>query len=245
MENQQLTKKEKRALAKEKKRKKVLQIRYFSWFKKFLIWFLILSSTSYLILKAYKYFTSPIPEIVSVPIEIYENDWIRGDADAEVTLLMYEDFQCPSCAFYVPIIRKLLDETSEKLRVVFRHFPLVQVHKNAYVSSIATEAAGAQGKFWEMHDLLYENQKDWTEESNPKEKFLEYAKQIEIDVNKFTEDYELKNIRDKIETDISSGKRLNINTTPTFFLNGKSIQPRSYEDLKEMVDSEIRGYTLD
>lgn len=245
MEEESLTKREKRLLAKEEKREKLLKKTRVSLLRKILIWFLVLGVIFWFGYRAFKYFIAPVPQSANIPIEINENDWIRGDREAKVTLVEYGDFQCPSCATYEPILKRLLEETPAGLRIVFRHFPLVQIHKNALPSSKAAEAAGKQGKFWDMHDILFETQSDWDNLGNPKDKFIEYAKRLELDEQKFTDDYESKEISVKIDADTLSGNNLKVNATPTFYLNGKFIQPRSYEQFKKLADDEIRGYVLE
>lgn len=96
------------------------------------------------------------------PIALLETDQVKGKENASVTLIEYADFQCPACASYAPVVEQLEENYGDRVRFVFRHFPLISIHKNAYAASVATEAAGAQGKFWEMHDLLFERQSEWS-----------------------------------------------------------------------------------
>lgn len=245
MEDEHLTKKEKRALAKEEKRIEMQKEEQGSKLKKLIVWLLVLGVAFWFGYKAYKFFTTPVPEVAVTPIEVYESDWVKGDREAKVTLIEYGDFQCPACATYAPIMKKLLDETPNDLRIVYRHFPLLQIHKNALPSSKAAEAAGRQGKFWEMHDKLYETQGDWDDMADPKGKFLEFAKEMGLDEQKFLTDFDSQEVSDKIMADLASGNRLQISSTPTFFLNGKKIQSRSYEQFKNSVDTEIRGYKVE
>ena len=245
MEEERLTKREKRDLAKEEKRREAEKQETVAKSRKLLIWFLVLGGVFWLGYKIYNFFSAPIPETAVAPIEVYENDWIKGDIEAGVTLIEYGDFQCPACATYAPILERLLEETPDGFRIVFRHFPLAQIHKNALSSSKAAEAAGKQGKFWEMHDVLFETQSDWEDEGDPKDKFLEYARQLELDEQMFSNDYDSGDISEKITNDLTSGNALQVNATPTFYLNGVKIQPKSYEEFKSMVDTEIRGYQLE
>ncbi|MEK7070060.1 MAG: thioredoxin domain-containing protein, partial [Patescibacteria group bacterium] len=94
---------------------------------------------------------------------ISDNENIKGDKDAKATLIEYSDFQCPACGAYQPILKKVTDNLSAQVRFAYRHFPLPQ-HKNAKLASTVAEASGKQGKFWEMHDLIFQNQSDWSEE---------------------------------------------------------------------------------
>ena len=166
------------------------------------------------------------------------SDWKRGAVNSKVSLIEYGDFQCPACAAYEPVIQKLQENFKDDLIFSYRHFPLSQIHQNALPSAKASEAAGLQNKFWEMHYLLYKTQLDWSLSTNPKEIFIDYAKTLELDIAKFERDLKLSSIDEKIKSDFVDGTKLGIQGTPTFFLNGKKIEnPRSYEDLKKIIES--------
>lgn len=171
-----------------------------------------------------------------LPVEqITETDWVRGATDSPVTIIEYSDFQCPACGMYFPLVEKLFAENSSQFRFVYRHFPLPQ-HANAKVAAQAAEAAGMQGKFWEMYTMLFENQADWESLKDPKTLFTDYAKKIGIDTEKFGLDYELPDIKKKIEDNVKSGLKAGVNSTPTFYLNGKKINnPRSYDEFKKLI----------
>jgi protein-disulfide isomerase len=175
-------------------------------------------------------------------LKLKENDWIKGSKDAPLTLIEYGDFQCPVCSVYQQLLAKLEEDFGTKLRLVYRHFPLVQIHANALVGAKAAEAAGKQGKFWEMYDLLYQNQKQWSELANPRELLNSYAKSVGLDVDKFMKDLDSEDVQNKIKTDYDSGNALGINGTPAFFLNGRQIEnPTSYDDFKKLLESEEKG----
>ena len=168
---------------------------------------------------------------------VSESDHKRGDGD--IALVEYSDFQCPACSAYYPLIKKIEEDFKGELFVVYRHFPLSQ-HQNAIPSALASEAAGLQGKFFEMHDMLFDNQVEWSESTAPKEIFKKYAENLGLDVQKFEADMELPELQDKISADFQSGIKSNVNATPTFFLDGKKIQnPRSYEKLKGLIEAII------
>ena len=105
---------------------------------------------------------------------INDNENIKGEKEAAATLIEYSDFQCPACGSYYPIVKKVTEDLSAKVRFAYRHFPLPQ-HKNAKLAATVAEAAGRQGKFWEMHDLIFQNQSDWSEEKNAAVLFARYA----------------------------------------------------------------------
>lgn len=134
-------------------------------------------------------------------------------------IVEFSDFQCPACGLVYPHVNRIKEEYKEKINFVYRHFPLSQ-HKNAENAAIASEAASQQNKFWEMHDKLFETQEDWSELGNPKDFFVKLAGEIELDVDKFTQDYDQKINLDKIRADLSDGASLGVNSTPTFFVNG-------------------------
>src|SRR3989344_1201874 len=171
---------------------------------------------------------------------INASDWTKGNKESKTVLIEYSDFQCPACAAYHPIVRQVMDNFSDKVVFVYRHFPLSQ-HKNAELAAITAEAAGQQGKFWEMHDDIFNNQKEWSENSNAKELFIKYAGNIGLNVEQFKLDIEIKELKDKVKRDLNSGISAGVNSTPTFFLNAKKVSPTSYEDFKNIIEQSISG----
>lgn len=168
---------------------------------------------------------------------------IEGSNQSGVVLIEYGDFQCPACRQYYPVVKQLKETYKDRVVFQFRNFPLVQIHRNAFVASRAAEAADKQGKFWEMHDLLYENQQTWSEASNPNSYFENYAKQLGLDVTKFKQDLASEETNDKINADIQAGQDIGANSTPTFVLNGKKIEknPGSVEDFNKLIDDAIKA----
>ncbi len=178
-----------------------------------------------------------------VNVEITEDDNVLGNEDAKVTLVEYSDFQCPACRAYEPIIEELLDSYSdEELRFVYRHFPLSSIHPNAVAAAQAAEAAGEEGKFWEMKEILFANQAEWSDLEDPKPVFSgSYAKSLDLDLGEFDEDMlEDDDSRARVEQDYQSGLALGIQGTPTFILNGVIINnPQSVEEFKALIDAEL------
>ncbi len=156
-------------------------------------------------------------------IVISETDHVRGAKDGKVTLVEFGDFQCPACAAYGSIMKQVLDDNKDTLKIVYRHFPLTQIHKNALGAAIATEAAGVQGKFWEMHDILYDKQDEWGNALNARDYFLTYATTIGLDTRKFQESLSNESLEAKVLAEFREGVRLGVQGTPTFFLNGKKL----------------------
>ncbi len=174
------------------------------------------------------------------PLAMVSDDWVEGNASATVTLVEYGDFQCPACGAYYPLVKQLSEEFKDQLRIVFRHFPLTQIHPNAMASARAAEAAGSQGKFWEMHDALFENQKAWSTETNPASTFESYATKIGLNVDQFKKDRGSKEVDAKIDRDRSSGNTLGVQGTPTFFLNGQKLKnPPDLGAFKALIQAAI------
>lgn len=185
----------------------------------------------------------PPREKVDSPAPISSTDHVIGNPDAKVTLIEYSDFQCPACGAYYPIVSRLITEASTTLRFAYRHFPLPQ-HPNAMPSAIASEAAANQGKFYEMVDLIFTNQADWTELPNAIPVFVGYATKLGLDMEKFNADMLATSTQARVEAQNAEGVRIGINATPTFFVNGKIIDnPRSYEQFKAIIDAAATSTT--
>jgi Na+/H+ antiporter NhaA len=148
-----------------------------------------------------------------------ERDHVRGPADAPVTLLEYGDFECPYCGRAEPSVRELVREFGDDLRYVFRHLPLTDVHEHAQLAAEAAEAAGAQGRFWEMHDLLLAHQ----DELRPPD-LLHYARELGLDVERFADDLRRRAHAPRVARDVESADRSGVSGTPTFFVNGQRHQ---------------------
>jgi protein-disulfide isomerase len=142
-------------------------------------------------------------------------DHVQGPADAPVTLVEFGDFECPYCAAAHVIVKKVQQIMDDQLRFVFRHFPLTQIHPHAEPAAEASEAAGAQGQFWEMHDLLYENQPLL----DPPH-LVAYAEELGLEVERFVRELETGIYRERVREDFLSGVRSGVNGTPAFFING-------------------------
>ncbi|MBI3109796.1 DsbA family protein [Candidatus Daviesbacteria bacterium] len=202
--------------------------------KKFILWAVILVGLAGALFGLTKILSTP-------PTKPPATQAVKGETNAKVTLIEYSDFQCPACAAYYPVVKQLTQEFGQNIYFTYRYFPLSSIHKNARISSQAAEASGKQGKFWEMHDLLFENQNEWSNLPAPKEKFKEYAKFIGLDMEKFQNDLESKEVKERIESDYSSGLSLGVNATPTFFLNGVKLQnPKSYEEFKAKIEEFLK-----
>ncbi|MFZ2545193.1 MAG: thioredoxin domain-containing protein [Candidatus Saccharimonadales bacterium] len=160
-------------------------------------------------------------------------DHVFGTTSGKKILIEYGDFQCPACKSAHPNVKELTEQYKDKLTFIFRNLPLTSLHPNARAGAAAAEAAGLQGKYWEMHDALYENQDSWSGSSIEKRTsfFKTYAQQIGIkDLNKFTSDMESKSVSEKINFDMSLSKKIGATATPTIILDGKRIEPATWND---------------
>lgn len=179
----------------------------------------------------------------SIPA-VNSSDWIEGNPNASTTLIEYGDFECPVCAAYAPVLDQLLSDFNGNLRLVYRYFPLETIHPNAAVSAAAAAAAGDQGKFWEMHDMLFKNQNDWASLSNAdaEKAFTTYASQLGLNVNQFVSDMNSATTTNKIQADYQNDIKMGLTYTPTFVLNGKIIQnPTSYAAFKQVIQQSLGG----
>lgn len=160
-------------------------------------------------------------------------DHVFGTADGKATLIEYGDFQCPACGSAFPNIKELKTEFKDQLTFIFRNLPLTSMHPNARAGAAAAEAAGLQGKYWEMHDILFESQQDWGNSSSEQRlsKFEGYASQIGVkDMEKFKSDMSSKNVGDKINFDMAIAKKVGASATPTLLLDGKKLESDVWSD---------------
>lgn len=153
-------------------------------------------------------------------------DQVRGKADSAIVFMEYGDFQCPSCAQSSPNMSTLYEEYGSEVAFVFRNFPLTTIHPNARAAAAVAEAAGLQGKFWEMHDLLYENQSNWSGLDSTKrtEVFNGYAASVNVNIDTFKIDAASSEVAQKISFDQALGKKKGVSATPSFYLNGEQLE---------------------
>ncbi|HWY80107.1 MAG TPA: thioredoxin domain-containing protein [Candidatus Sulfotelmatobacter sp.] len=181
--------------------------------------------------------TKPISNINA----LVHNDSHIINAHSKVTLVEFGDFQCPACGAEYPIITQLLQDYKGKINFVFRNFPLPQ-HQNAQPAAEAAEAAGTQGKYFEMYNMLYNNQGKWGESANAMDYFIQYAQVLHLDINKFKSEVTNKKYTNKIQQDLNDGYAVGINATPTFYLNGVQIQGvLQYNDFKSKIDQTFKN----
>jgi protein-disulfide isomerase len=208
--------------------------------------------------------TPPAAATAPVPATGSESLHIRGGANAPVTLEEYGDFQCIPCAQLFPILAKVEEEYGEQLRVVFRHKPLHK-HEHAVLAARAAEAAGLQGRFWEMHDLLFQNSLRWTKgvdgvgpdatpsrrlestvlamEIEVRDVFTSYAERLKLDVERFKTDMDTSEIKARVDSDSARGDKLGIDRTPTIYINGHLLPYASITSagIHAAIDAELNG----
>lgn len=178
----------------------------------------------------------------SAEISVTATDHVRGAKDGVVTIVEFGDFQCPACAAYSAVVKQVLADNVATTKLVYKHFPLTQIHRNALPAAKATEAAALQGKFWEMHDVLYSKQEEWSGALNSRDYFLTYATTIGLDTKKFLADYDNTALEEKILAEFREGVKLGIQGTPTFFVNGKKLENvRNLADFNEAVKGAVQA----
>ena len=178
--------------------------------------------------------------------EVSPSDHVKGrtvdtGASSTVVLIEYADFQCPACRSYYPILLELSQTYSDKVTFVYRHFPLKQIHFNAEPAAWASEAASKQGKFWEMHNLLFEKQNEWSSASDLKKVFGDYAVLIGIDKEQFLADLDSGEVKDIVKSQRESAVKNGFNASPTFVLNGEKLDsPQSIQAFKLLIDKALK-----
>ena len=166
------------------------------------------------------------------------NDHYRGDANAPLTLVEYGDYECPPCATYNPVVNEVLKRYAGQVKLEYRHFAMTRIHPNALLAAAAAEAAGKQGHYWEMHDLLLMGQQRWAKQDNPEQFFVPMAASIGLDSNTFLEDLRGPEVQARI---VKQMAETNIQAVPAFFINGHQIQVQpNIESFVAAIDAELK-----
>lgn len=169
--------------------------------------------------------------------------WSKGAPNAVVTLEEFADFQCPSCAYFQPALKEVRTAYGDRVRIIFRQYPL-QMHPKAFDAARAAEAAGQQGKFWEMHDMIYQKQKDWSLPTvDHRKEFENYAQSLGLDAAKFSNDMISDNATRRVTLDKQRGDYIQIRATPSVFLNGRLLTPDEMEvnKLRQLIDAALQS----
>lgn len=198
------------------------------------------------LLLVYKLTSTP-PTQTPIPKEIQtvsSSDHLKWSPEKKNILLEYSDLQCPACKAFHDVIKAQIEATpsggvdiTKKITFVYRHFPLEQ-HQFAKDAAYAAEAAGKQSKFFEMVDLLFNKQDEWSKSKDPKEDFVKLAQQLNLNIDNFKKDIESEEIKKKVEQDFTSGLQAQVRATPTFLLNGKKLDNiKSFDEFKKLLQS--------
>lgn len=180
------------------------------------------------------------PNVIVVDREI--NDQVFGNAQSKVVIFEYADFQCPGCSGAYQNLSVIKQEYKDKVAFVYRHFPLMTYHPHAFAAAAAAEAAGLQGKFWEMHDLIFDTQQAWSPLTTEQRQaqFEQYAETLNLDLEKFKTDIGSSAIADKINYDRSLGLKAGVNSTPSLYINGQKVADSIITDVIQKQGDEFR-----
>ena len=183
--------------------------------------------------------SAPTPAPTGSPVASLNSTGSKG----VVIIEEFGDYQCPPCGSLNPIIKTLKSEYGDRIRVVFRHFPLTSIHKHALDASYAAAAADLQGKFWEMHDLLYENQSAWSDVGDFRPIALNYARRIGLDIQRFTQDMDGLKVMSRVASDEQRANALSVNSTPTVFVDGRLIPNNdlTLEGLRKEINQRLNA----
>jgi protein-disulfide isomerase len=166
------------------------------------------------------------------------NDITYGPADAVLSVIEYSDFQCPFCAEYAPWLDRLRQKYGDQVQFVFRNYPLSN-HEWATIAAKAAYAAGLQGKFWEMHDLLFERQDEWASSSDPRPFFDSYAESLGLDLEQFHADADAQSTTDFIKQQAAEGEAAGVKHTPWIVVGDTVVLPRSYEEFDKLIQEAL------
>lgn len=172
--------------------------------------------------------------------EVRDNDWVSGSPTAKATLIEYLDFECEACGAYYPLVTQLKGEYGEELRLVVRYFPLPG-HRNSKTAAYAVEAAGKQGKFWEMYSILFTKQAEWGEQQVANQtQFEKYALEAGVNIEQWRKDVVSEEVKKRVDDSYDEAASLGLQGTPSFFLNGRKIEnPQGYESFKALIQAEL------
>lgn len=197
--------------------------------------FTIVLIVIFLILGGLFFYTHQKAKAPGAQTTITTSNHSRGGNAKNVELVVYGDFECSVCEPFYYIEKQALEKYIGDIKITFRHFPLDGIHPNARAASRAAEAAGLQGKFFEMHDMLYENQDSWIELNSPLKTFETYATTLKLDIEKFQTDYASAVVNDTINADYQEGVSKGVEGTPTYFLNGKKLNNADIDNAEKFA----------
>ncbi len=233
VDNQPLTKKQRRALRREERRLEVAKGHRKGVIGKIVVVasvVVVIGGIGWLIVKGGGGATTPLAP---------DNDPFKGSVTAKVVINEFSDLQCPACKAAEPVIKQVIDTYGDKIKFIYNNFPIPS-HQNGRNSAIAGECAFDQGKFWEFHDLLFDKQDTWGNISNPKDTFVADAISLGMDGTKFAACYDGSDAKKRVDYDESEGNAAGVNSTPTFIINGqKIVGAQPFEEFKKVIDAKL------
>ncbi len=191
-------------------------------------------------------FSSRTTPASTEPIKVDQAELIRSDslsigpANAQVTVVEFTDFQCPACQAAYPILKQVIEAHPQAIRFVHRHYPLVSIHPNAEAAALVSEAAAIQGKFWQMHDLLFTRHDEWAELSDPQLFFQKYAEELKLNIDQFKKDRNSPAAAKRIAQDRGDGEALKVDSTPTIYINGQKYSGQLNGELAQAIESQLK-----
>jgi len=202
-----------------------------------LVWGIGAVLITVVLLTIYDSIFSPAPTLT----EVTQSDVIKGNPDAKLTLIKYSDFQCPACRAQHESIREVWPSIKGSVRFVYRHFPLTNIHPHAITAARYSEAAGKQGKFWELHDMFFDRQGQWSRLGDIKPVFDRYVTELKLDKEQFAKDLASDEVRNKVALDSQSAKKAHAYSTPSLYLNGELMRDvRDAEKLKAAIRQAVK-----
>lgn len=182
---------------------------------------------------------TPNPQISA----LLPTDQTIGDKSSKIVIVEYADYECPACAAYNQYMKKLIPELGGKFFYIYRDFPLKSIHPNAELAAWAAQAAGVQGKFWEMHNALFSGQAEWAtlSSADARAKFVTYATTLGLNTSQFSTDMDSQTVQNAVKAGEDSAASLRLDSTPSFFINGSYLQFKlyTYDELKQIVQQAI------
>ncbi len=184
---------------------------------------------------------TPVPARAGVPGA--DPPHTLGPANATVKIEEFGDFECPPCGLFHPILKQMHQEFGDQIQITFREFPLVPPHRHAVAAASAAEAAGMQGKFWEMHGMIFDHQNEWKAAFEVRSIFEGYARQLGLDMDRYQRDVQSDRVEQRIFLDGKRGHSLGVNSTPTVFMNGREVpfEQLPADKLRVLIQNELRA----
>lgn len=164
---------------------------------------------------------------------------VKAAGEEKLVVVEFADYQCPACGYVAPQFKTIMEQYKENVTFVFRDFPLISIHKNATIAAQMARIAGEQGKYWEMHDVLYEKQEEWSAVADPSDLFVGYASALGLNTSEIKNKLSSGAYKKEIEADSADGTSLGVNSTPTFFIGDQIIRTANAGLIKQAIDAKL------